>query len=197
MKDLKPNALPSVGIEVQVLDHGYKELYEKSGKKADWFTTNGDVFPVGQSKMTPFPPTAPSGSRSFPRKNLSKGVGEWNHYYERAINGEVRLWDNGEGVLSTQVLQEFYVAVTRKIPQPIASRRAREIIADLGTWTVATLEVPEILSASEISDRYRVNFWDGLILAAAQKEDAEILWSEDLNDGQNYGGVVVRNPFSR
>ncbi len=108
-----------------------------------------------------------------------------------------RLWDNGEGVLSTQVLQEFYVAVTRKIPQPIASRRAREIIADLGTWTVATLEVPEILSASEISDRYRVNFWDGLILAAAQKEDAEILWSEDLNDGQNYGGVVVRNPFSR
>ena len=108
-----------------------------------------------------------------------------------------RLWDNGEGVLSTQVLQEFYVAVTRKIPQPIASRRAREIIADLGTWTVATLEVPEILSASEISDRYRVNFWDGLILAAAQKEDAVILWSEDLNDGQNYGGVVARNPFSR
>jgi len=108
-----------------------------------------------------------------------------------------RLWDSGEGVLSTQVLQEFYVAVTRKIPQPIASRRAREIIADLGTWTVATLEVPEILSASEISDRYRVNFWDGLILAAAQKEDAVILWSEDLNDGQNYGGVVARNPFSR
>jgi len=108
-----------------------------------------------------------------------------------------RLWDDGEGVLSTQVLQEFYVAVTRKIPQPIASRRAREIIADLGTWTVATLEVPEILSASEISDRYRVNFWVGLILAAAQKEDAEILWSEDPNDGQKYGGVVVRNPFSR
>ena len=98
MKDLKPNALPSVGIEVQVLDHGYKEQYEKSGKKADWFTTNGDVFPVGQSKMTPFPPTAPNSSRSFPRKNLSKGVGEWNHYYVRAINGEVRLWVNGEEV---------------------------------------------------------------------------------------------------
>ena len=108
-----------------------------------------------------------------------------------------RLWDSGEGVLSTQVLQEFHVAVTRKIPKPMSSRRVREIIADLGTWTVATLEVPEILSASEISDRYRVNFWDGLILAAAQKEDAEILWSEDLNDGQNYGGVIVRNPFPR
>ena len=108
-----------------------------------------------------------------------------------------RLWDSGEGVLSTQVLQEFHVAVTRKIPKPMSSRRVREIIADLGTWTVATLEVPEILSASEISDRYRVNFWDGLILAAAQKEEAEILWSEDLNDGQNYGGVIVRNPFPR
>jgi len=94
---LKPNQLPK-GIEVQVLDHGYTERYEKSsGKKADWFTTNGDVFPVGV-KMTPFPPVAPDGQRSFPRKNLSKGTPEWNHYYVRAINGEVRLWVNGEEV---------------------------------------------------------------------------------------------------
>lgn len=99
LKDLKPDALPPGGIEVQVLDHGYTEQYEKSsGKKADWFTTNGDVFPVGKSKMTPFPPVAPGGNRSFPRKNLSKGIGEWNHYYVRAINGEVRLWVNGEEV---------------------------------------------------------------------------------------------------
>jgi hypothetical protein len=89
-----------VGIEVQVLDHGYAEKFEKqTGKKPDWFTTNGDVFPVGGgSKMHPFPPTAPGGGRSFPRKNLSKGAGEWNHYYVRCINGEVRLWVNGEEV---------------------------------------------------------------------------------------------------
>lgn len=87
------------GIEVQVLDHAYTEQYEKqSRKKADWFTTNGDVFPTGSTKMKPFPPVAPDGQRSFPRKNLSKGVGEWNHYYVRAINGEVRLWVNGEEV---------------------------------------------------------------------------------------------------
>ena len=87
------------GIEVQVLDHGYTERFEKdTGKKADWFTTNGDVFPTGSTKMQPFPPVSPSGDRSFPRKNLSKGVGEWNHYYVRAINGEVRLWVNGEEV---------------------------------------------------------------------------------------------------
>jgi hypothetical protein len=87
------------GIEVQVLDHGYTEKYEKeTGKKADWFTTNGDVFPTGTTKLSPFPPVSPGGERSFPRKNLSKGVGEWNHYYVRAINGEVRLWVNGEEV---------------------------------------------------------------------------------------------------
>ncbi|MBI1345731.1 DUF1080 domain-containing protein [bacterium] len=99
LAEVKRDALPRSGIEVQVLDHGYTEQYEKAtGKKADWFTTNGDVFPVGASKMTPFEPTAPNGSRSFPRKQLSKGINEWNHYYIRAINGEVRLWVNGEEV---------------------------------------------------------------------------------------------------
>ena len=98
-----PIAAPGVpflrGIEVQVLDHGYAEQYEKqNGKKSDWFTTHGDVFPVGKSNMKPFEPAAPDGKRSFPRKNLSKGVEEWNHYYIRAINGEVRLWVNGEEV---------------------------------------------------------------------------------------------------
>jgi hypothetical protein len=96
---LKPGQLPPGGIEVQILDHGYAEQYEKEQKrKPDWFTTNGDVFPVGTSKMKPFPPVSPGGERSFPRKNLSKGFGEWNHYYIRAINGEVRLWVNGEEV---------------------------------------------------------------------------------------------------
>ena len=87
------------GIEIQVLDHGYTERYEKqTGKKAAWFTTDGDVFPTGSAKMNPFSPAAPGGGRSFPRKKLSKGAGEWNHYYVRCINGEVRLWVNGEEV---------------------------------------------------------------------------------------------------
>jgi 3-keto-disaccharide hydrolase len=74
-----------------------KEQYEKqSGKKADWFTTDGDVFPTGSTVMEPFPPVSPNGKRSFPSKNLSKGVGQWNHYYVRAINGEIRLWVNGQ-----------------------------------------------------------------------------------------------------
>lgn len=99
LKDLKPGQLPPGGIEVQILDHDYAVQYEKEQKrKPDWFTTNGDVFPVGSSKMKPFPPVSPGGDRSFPRKELSKGFGEWNHYYIRAINGEVRLWVNGEEV---------------------------------------------------------------------------------------------------
>ena len=96
---LKPGVLPDYGIEIQMLDHGFREKYEKeSGRKGDWFTTNGDVFAVGKSTLKPFSPTSPNGSRSFPRKDLSKGVGEWNHYYVRAIDGEIRLWVNGEEV---------------------------------------------------------------------------------------------------
>ena len=98
LDELKPNSLPH-GIECQVLDHGYTEQYEKSsGQKATWFTTNGDVFPVGSSKMKPFAPLSPNGVRSFPSANHTNGFGEWNHYYIRAVNGEVRLWVNGHEV---------------------------------------------------------------------------------------------------
>lgn len=96
---LQPDVLPKGGIEVQMLDHGYAERYtKKTGRQPDFFTTNGDIFAVGTSKLKPFPPLSPNGSRSFPRKNLSKGVGEWNHYYVRGINGDIRLWVNGEEV---------------------------------------------------------------------------------------------------
>jgi hypothetical protein len=85
------------GIEVQILDLAFTDQMKAAGKATDWFTCHGDVFAVGV-KMTPFAPLSPNGSRSFPRKNLVKGHGEWNHYYVRAINGEVRLWVNGEEV---------------------------------------------------------------------------------------------------
>jgi len=87
------------GIEVQVLDLGYKEIYEKQyNKPGNWFTSHGDVFPVGPVKMKPFPPVAPDGQRSFPSKETTLGINNWNHYYVRAIDGEVRLWVNGEEV---------------------------------------------------------------------------------------------------
>lgn len=99
LDSLPPGALPDYGIEVQMLDHGYATQYEaRTGEKGDWFTTNGDIFAVGQSQLTPFAPTSPNGHRSFPREARSHGAGLWNHYYVRAINGEVRLWVNGQEV---------------------------------------------------------------------------------------------------
>ncbi len=95
-KEGKPG-LPS-GIEVQVLDPAFLTNYEKkTGKKGTWFSCHGDVFPV-RVKMTPFEPTSPSGSRSFPSEDRCRESGQWNHYYARCINGEVRLWVNGKEV---------------------------------------------------------------------------------------------------
>ena len=84
------------GIEVQVLDLGYKEVYEKQfGKPGDWFTSHGDVFTVGPVKMNPFPPIGPQGRRSFPSQETTRGIFQWNHYHVKAVKGEVRLWVNG------------------------------------------------------------------------------------------------------
>lgn len=117
--------------------------------------------------------------------------------FDRARGLIEQLWEGGNGVLSTQVLGEFYVTVTAKIPNPIKPRDARQIISDLGTWTVAVLEIPDIVRASEIAERYRLSFWDGLVLAAAHKEEVITVWSEDLSHGQEYDGITVRNPFVR
>lgn len=111
--DLPPGKLPRSGIEVQVLDLGYEENWEASkGSPSDWFTSHGDVFPVGASTMTARTPTidyvdaagttytvgSPTSSRSFPTRRLVRPAGEWNHYLVRAVDGEVWLWVNGEEV---------------------------------------------------------------------------------------------------
>jgi hypothetical protein len=134
VKSLKPRGAPT-SIEVQILDHGYTEVYEKQTKmKPDWFTTHGDVFAVGDAKMTPFPPVGPRGSRSFPRKNLSKGLGEWNHYYIRAVSGEIRLWVNGEEVSGgTDITpRSGYLCLEHCNPPPVDFRniRIRELPSD-------------------------------------------------------------------
>ncbi len=108
-EDLPPGSLPRSGIEVQVLDLGYEENYiQSNGKPSDWFTSHGDIFPVGSSTMQAITPeityTLEDGSvakvgnakssRSFPNQRLTKPAGEWNHYAIRAENGTVRLWVN-------------------------------------------------------------------------------------------------------
>ena len=106
-----------------------------------------------------------------------------------------RLWENGGGVLSTQVLQEFYVNVTQKIPQPIPLATARGIIDAYRAWQVEVNTVETVLLASEYQERNQLSFWDTMIVAAAVQGGATVLLTEDPNAGQLIEGVEVRNPF--
>jgi predicted nucleic acid-binding protein len=105
------------------------------------------------------------------------------------------IWNEGNGTLSTQVLQEFYITVRRKIPQPIFPSQARGIIESYLVWEVIQNDANSILKASEIEERYQISFWDALIIAAAIEANAERVLTEDLNDGQLIEGVLIVNPF--
>lgn len=96
-------------------------------------------------------------------------------------------------LVSTQVVQEFYAAGSRKLGMPRAA--LYEATAALLELPLVVLDQSHILAAIENEERYQVSFWDGLILAAANSGGAEIVYTEDLNHGQRYGSVVVRNPF--
>jgi predicted nucleic acid-binding protein len=107
-----------------------------------------------------------------------------------------RLWQLGEGVVSVQVLQELFVVLTSKIPQPLSAQDARTIVSDLRTWRVVEPGHQDVLDAIDLSGRRQVSFWDAMILTAAIGAGASIVWSEDLNDGQTYDSTTVRNPFA-
>jgi len=105
------------------------------------------------------------------------------------------LWAARRGTLSTQVLQEFYVNATRKIAKRIAPAAAREIVANYCAWHVEAVGPETILRASEIEERYRLSFWDALIVAAAARCGAATILSEDMNAGQSIEGILIENPF--
>lgn len=115
---------------------------------------------------------------------------------EKALSLVARLWSSGTGVVSLQVLQELYVNLTRKVRPPVEPLDARKIVAELGTWRVIEPETNDVIAAIGASIRWQISFWDGLLVVTARKAAAEVLWSEDLNDGQDFDGVTVRNPFS-
>ena len=105
------------------------------------------------------------------------------------------MWEDKTGVISTQVIQEFYVNVTRKIPNPITPVLARGIILSYFSWHVEAIEPHTILLASEIEERYVLSFWDSLIIATASQSNAGKILTEDLNHGQVIEGVLIKNPF--
>ncbi len=105
------------------------------------------------------------------------------------------LWESGLGLVSTQVLQEFYVTITKKVPRPAAPDVARAIVEDLLQWKVIVNDGPSILEAIEIQKRYGFAFWDALIVQAAVKGGAGLLLTEDLEPGRLVDGVRIQNPF--
>jgi predicted nucleic acid-binding protein len=107
------------------------------------------------------------------------------------------LWDSGSGVLSTQVLQEFFVSVTQKMPVPISMELAKGIVTDFLKWDVVINDGESILNAIEIHKKYKYSFWDSLIIEAAIKGGCALLLSEDFSAGQRVNGVEIRNPFER
>jgi predicted nucleic acid-binding protein len=106
------------------------------------------------------------------------------------------LWENRSGAVSTQVLQELAVNLRRKAKKPLDAKATRDIIADYLAWHVVVNGGDSILEALELETRYQLSFWDALVVQAADVAGAEILYSEDLSDGQRYGTVRVKNPLT-
>ncbi len=115
--------------------------------------------------------------------------------HERSLSLVKKLWLEGNGTLSTQVLQEFYVNVRRKAQRPITVEQARALISDYLAWDPIVNDGAAMLEAIDVEKRYQLSFWDSLIVAAARKGGASIIYSEDFNHGQRFGPVEVRNPF--
>lgn len=113
-----------------------------------------------------------------------------------AIQWLEELWREHRGRTSTQVLSEYYVTVTGKLPRRLDREIAWGHVRDLLAWEPQEIS-PEVLRlAREIEQRYATSWWDAMIVAAAQLQDCSILLSEDFQDGMAFGGVAVRNPFT-
>lgn len=113
--------------------------------------------------------------------------------FQTAVDLISRLAEAGAGAISTQVLSEFYNAATGKLRMP--SEEAEETVRDLGAWTIHRPGHSDVLSAVRIQRRYKISWWDAMIVNSAIECGAEILWTEDLKAVQKFGSLVVRNPF--
>ena len=109
----------------------------------------------------------------------------------------LELIDSEDVGVSAQVLQEFYVTVTRKLKQPISEDEALKFIRSLSAFPLVPVDFALIQRAAALSQRFQISYWDAAIIAAAERLSAKMLYSEDLSHGQRYGSVTVINPFSK
>jgi predicted nucleic acid-binding protein len=113
--------------------------------------------------------------------------------HERAVDLLARLFEDSSGALSIQVLSEFYAAATKKLA--MKSQEAEDVINDLAAWTIHRPGHADLLRAAGLHRRYKIAWWDALIVNSAIELGCSVLWTEDLADGQRYGAVTARNPF--
>jgi len=114
---------------------------------------------------------------------------------EKALAWMESLWSSGAGRLSSQVLQEFYVTVTEKLKPGLDVATARGDVRSLAAWRPIPVDIRVMEGAWSIEDRFRLSWWDGLIVAAAQIGGCRYLLSEDFQEGQKFGSVRVIHPF--
>lgn len=115
--------------------------------------------------------------------------------HERALALIKQLWDSGDGVLSTQVLQELCLSLQRKVSNPPSIGTIGDIVRAYLSWHVVINTPESVLRALDIQGRYKISFWDALMLQAAESAGAEVVYSEDLSAGQHYGSIRVVNPL--
>lgn len=115
--------------------------------------------------------------------------------HQRARDLVERLWHEGSGRLSIQVLQEFFWTITRRVPTPLPARTALVVLEDLSLWPVYSPVAPDVLAAVRLGGKVQVSFWDAMILVAAKASGSARLWSADLSHGQVIDGVEIHNPF--
>ena len=114
----------------------------------------------------------------------------------RAAEWMAALWDTGLGRLSYQVLQEYYVVTTRKLDPPRSKEEAREDVLSLSAWDPVGVDRVLMERAWELQDERGFSWWDALIVAAALRARCRYLLTEDLQDGQEVGGLTILSPFS-
>jgi len=115
--------------------------------------------------------------------------------HDRARQLVESLWASGEGVLSTQVLQELCVNLRRKLARPLPVNEIRNLIQDYLSWEIVVNSPESVIHALDAEVRYKISFWDALVLQAAESSGAAVLYSEDLATGQKYGPIQVINPL--
>jgi len=117
--------------------------------------------------------------------------------HDQAAEIVTQLWESRNGVLSTQILHELYVTLTRKVSSPLSRLEARKLLQKYSIWQVVLNDPTMITQASEIEESYSISFWDALIVSAAYSQNVPTILTEDLNHSQIIEGIFIKNPFAK